>query len=431
MTRLSRRRLLALGGAGIAGALSGCSEGTEPATEGSNGGGNGNGGGDGTGSPTPTATTQPGPELRYPDFADRTAGVVDGIVWHATQRDPTMTQVRVRANRVIGAVKSMRESDTITENDIAELERRTTEMAEYVREAVVPYYPVPDGAVLNGNNALVQQLKLASQRGDTEGQRTQLRRIGALYAKYGDRTFLDSTFPNGPIHAKLFGDVAASAEGDGVFGVFHPASGFVEPVTRDKNADDKTDDGVPQHVHEFPSGHVVIAHAHEHKGGHNLGDHDNEPATRQLYAYRNGQFDIMQDTNAERQILTDFEPHMPDVFRSVSVPDRRSDVVYVTVNAPTRDFVDLPLQIQVFDSVATAAETVDFLLSADVFQEGTTDVAGREWRRIYYTQQDTNVYAFLLQTGPHVITVFPEPVTWEDRVDWPGPFTLSWIAAGN
>lgn len=429
MRRLSRRRLLALGGAGIAGALSGCSEGTEPAAEGSNGDDGSDGGG--TETPTPTATTEPGPELRYPEFTDRTADVAEGIVWHATRWDPTMTEVRVRANRVIGAVKSMREADTVTESDIAELERQTTAMAEYMRETVVPHYPVPDDAVLKGNNVLIQQLKIASQRGDTEGQRTQLRRLEALYGKYGESNFLETTFPNGPIHAKFFGDIAASEESDAVFGVFHPASGFIETVTRDKAPDDSADDGVPQHVHKFPSGHVVVAHAHSHKGGHNLGDHDNEPATRQLYAYRNGQFDIMQDTNAERRVLTDFEPHLLDVFRSVSVPDRRADVVYATVNDPVGDFVGLPLQIQLFDSVATATETVDFLLSADVFQEGTTDVAGREWRKIYYTQQGTNVYAFLLQAGSHIITLFPEPVAWEDRIDWPGPFELSWISGGS
>lgn len=430
MRRLSRRRLLALGGTGLVGALSGCSDGSDAQTA-RPGGGGGNGDETATETSTPTATTEPGPELRHPEFADRTARVADGIVWHATRWRRTMSQVRIHANKVIGAVQSMRTADTITENDIADLEGRTTDMAEYLREAVVTHYPVPDEAVLKGNNVLVQQLKIASRRGDTEGQETYLRRLEALYEKYTQSTFFEDVFPNGPIHAKLFGDIAASEGSDAVFGVFHPASGFVEAVTRDTVPDDPSDDGVPQHVHEFPTGHVVVAHAHGHSDAHHLGDHENEPATRKLYAYRNGQFDVLQDTNAEVPNLTDFEPHLIDVFGSVSVPDRREDVVYATVNAPVADFVDLPLQIQLFDSAATAAETVDFLLSADVFQEGTATVGGREWRRIYYTQQDTNVYAFLLRTGAYVVTLFPEPVAWDDRVDWPGPFERTWIVGGG
>ncbi|MFB6282304.1 MAG: hypothetical protein ABEH40_09820 [Haloferacaceae archaeon] len=426
MRRLSRRRLLALGGTGLVGALSGCSDGSEPATEPADDGGGS--GGTETPTPTPTATTEPGPEIEHPGFADRTGRVANGIVWHATEWGRTMSQVRVRANRVLGQVESLRSADPITENGIAALETAATEMADFLREAVVPHYEIPDESVLNGNNVLIQQLKVASRRGDREGQRTQLRRIELLYRKYAQRSFLETAFRNGPIHAKLLDAVAANA--GALFGAFHPASGFVELVTADK-APDSPDDGVPQHVHEFPSGHIVVAHAHSSDTGHNIGNHANEPTTRQLYAYRNGQFDILQDTNAEVPDVSLFEPHLIDVFGSVNVPDRREDVVYVSVNDPVADFLALPLQIQLFDSVGTAAETVEFLLSADVFQEGTATVGGREWRRIYYTQQGTNIYAFLLQTGSYLVTVFPEPVPWEERVDWPGPFANAWITGGG
>ena len=422
MRRLTRRRLLALGGAGLAGTLGGCSSGSDTNTAPPAGGGGGN---DET--PTPTAaatTTDSGPDLRYPEFADRTAGVADGIIWHATRWNRVMSEVRVHANRVIGAVEEMETADTITENDLAGLERRTTDMAEYLQEAVVPHYTVPDESLLNGNNVHVQQLKLASQRGDSEAQRRQLQRIHTVYQNYGRTSFLESAFPNGPIHAKLYDDIGG---GGAVFGAFHPPSGFVVALTADE-LPKETDDGVPQHVHEFPSGHVVVAHAHSYGGTHSLDNHENEPKTRRLYAYRDGQFDILQDTTPDLPKVVDFQPELIDVFRSVDVPDRRENVVYATVNDPTADFVHLPLQIQRFDSVATARETVDFLLSADVFEEGTTDVAGREWRRIYYTQQETNIYAFLLQTGSYVVTLFPEPVAWEDRVDWPGPFENTWIS---
>lgn len=424
MRRLTRRRLLALGGAGLAGGLSGCSSGSDANTAPPPSGG----GADGT--PTPTATpttTESGPDLRYPDFADRTARVADGIVWHATRWTRVMSEVRVHANRVIGVVEKLQAADTITENDLAGLKRRTTDMADYLQEAVVPHYAVPDESLLNGNNVYVQQLKIASRRGDSGAQDSKLRRIHTVYRNYGRRSFLERAFPNGPIHAKLYEDIGGSGA---VYGAFHPPSGFVVALTAD-TMPEETDDGVPQHVHQFPSGHVVVAHAHSHDGTHSLDDHENEPKTRRLYAYRDGQFDILHDTNPEVPKIVDFEPELIDVFESVSVPDRREDVVYATVNDPTADFVHLPLQIQRFDSVTTARETVEFLLSADVFEEGTAAVAGREWRRIYYTQQETNIYAFLLRTGSYVVTLFPEPVAWGERVDWPGPFENTWVYAGD
>lgn len=424
MRRLTRRRLLALGGTGLAGTLGGCSGGPNsntpvPADDDDE---------EATARPTETtATTTSGPELRHPDFAAVTGRIADGIAWHATRWEDVMAGVRTRAHRVTGKVDGMLSADAITEHDIEELQRRTTVVADYLREHVVPHYGI-EGPVLNGNNVYVQQVKIASQRGDADRRRQYLTRLASLYGNYTRSAFLESTFQNGPIHAKLYDDLVADGS-DAVFGVFHPPSGFVEVATPDRKPKDSTTDGVSQHVHEFPSGHVVVAHVHDHASTHDLGGHDNEPPSRRLYAYRNGQFDILRDANLDRRRFSDFEPELADIFDSVSVPDRREDVVYATVTGMTGDFADLPLQIQRFDSAATAAEAVDFLLSADVFHEGTRDVAGRAWRRVYYTQQGTNLYAFLLRTGKYVTTLFPEPVAWDQRVDWPGPFERTWITA--
>lgn len=429
MDELTRRRLLATGGAGLTGVLAGCADsGGSEETPVSNGGG----GSTPTPTPTPNATTTnatttaPGPEVEYPDFAARTGRIADGIVWHATRWNAAMGQVRNLAYGVVGTTRDLMEAGTVTKTDIAELERKTTAFAEFMRETVVPHYTVED-VLLKGNNVYLQQLKIASRRGDTQGQQQQLRRIEGKYANYTRTSFLETVFRNGPIHAKLYDDLTAGS--DAVFGLFHPDSGFVEVANADKTPDDDATDGVPQHVHELDSGHVVVAHTHDHDDAHNLGEHTNEPTDRRLYAYRNGQFDIVRDPDLDRQDLTTYEPGLTDVFGSVTLPDRHEALVYGTVNTPTANFVQLPFQIQRFESPRAAADAVEFLLSADVFQEGTTDFGGRPWRRVFYTQQETNIYAFLLRTAAYVITVFPESVPWEDRVDWPkGPFRRTWIA---
>ncbi|MFB6304634.1 MAG: hypothetical protein ABEH47_05665 [Haloferacaceae archaeon] len=431
MDELTRRRLLAAAAAGVTGSLSGCSDSSDAGGS-TPGGGSG---GDSTPTPTPTptnttnaTTTAPGPEARYPEFAALTARIADGIVWHATQWQPTMRQVRNLAFRVTGLADDLLSTDTVTENDIAELERRTTAFAEHLRENVVPHYQVED-VLLNGNNVYIQQLKLASRRGDTSGQRQQLQRIKGKYENYTRSSFLESVFRNGPIHAKLYEDMVA---GKGtVFGLFHPASGFVEVAHADEAPKDDSRDGVPQHVHEFNTGHVVVAHTHAHNAAHNLGEHSNEPPDRRLYAYRNGQFDVLRDTNLDTRSFNAYEPELTNVFGAVTLPDRHEEMVYATVNGRTADFTELPLQIQRFGSPRAAADAVEFLLSADVFDEGTETVGGREWRRVFYTQQETNVYAFLLRTGAYVITLFPEAVPWGDRVDWPGPFKGTWITGGG
>ena len=428
---IRRRRLLAAGAAGLVG-LAGCSGGGNDESAGAGGGG---GGDDDSPSPTPTptptpagnatATTTPGPSYELPALVDRTRAIADGIAWHATEWGPAMARLRTLTQRVAGTAEALLNADTVTENDVATVAERTTAVAEYLADEIQPHYPV-SRPVRDGNNVHVQQLKVASRRGDVRRRDDALRRLRRIYTNYSDPEFHERVFTNGPITAKLYDDLGASD--DVVYGIFHPPSGFVEVVHADDTPDDPATDGVPAHVHEFPSGHVTIAHVHGRSGPHGLGDHENEPRSRRLYAYRNGVIDVLEDTRLERRQFDDFEPALTGLFGSVGLPDRRTDVAYVTVNRRSADFAALPAQIQTFDGVETAAEGVSFLLDTDVFQDGTERVDGRTWRRIYYTQQGTTVYAFLLRAGPYVLTVFPESVPWGQRVDWPdGPFSPTWL----
>lgn len=434
MHELTRRRLIAAGTAGLAGALAGCSDTSPTPTDGGNGSGSGGGSG-GNGKKTtakPTPTTTKGPQLDFPDLAKATETIVDSVAWHATSYTQVMTQLRVHGGQVSGFGKTLREAESVTENDLQELESKTTAMAEFVRTNVQPYYPVSD-AVIDGNNTYVQQVKLAAQRGDPSALDAALQRLVDFYANYGRRSFTEAQFPNGPIHQKLFDRLRRGGKTDNaIFGVFHPPSGFYTACHRDARPDEDTEDGVPQHVHEWPSGHVVVTHTHQHDAGHSLQAHLNEPRNRKILAYRDGQFDILSDDDPGNPRVLAYSVHLSDIFGPVSLPDERDDVVYVTVNEPTPDFDESVLQIQTFESVDAAKAAVETLLSADVFEQGTFPLVNAkdyrlDLRRIYYSHQGTTFYAFLLQVGRSVVTFAPNDREWGSKIEWPGEIAFTWF----
>jgi hypothetical protein len=431
MHELTRRRLIAASTAGLAGALAGCSD-TSPTPGGENGSGGGNST-EQTNTETPTATTTAGPSIDYPDLAEATERIVDSIAWHATSYDDVMTQVRVHGNQVSNLAGDLRESGSVTENDLDELESRTTAMAEFVRTNVQPYYPVSD-AVVDGNNTYVQQVKIASQRGDAGAIDSSLQRLEGFYANYGRRPFIDEQFPNGPIHQRLFDRLRRGTKAENaVFGVFHPESGFYTACHHDDKPKDPTQDGVPQHVHEWESGHVVVSHTHAHEGSHTLQGHMNEPRDRKLLAYRDGQIDQLSDADPEDPRLTAYGVERPDVFGPVSLPDEREDLVYVTVNERTEEFDASVMQIQTFETVEGAESAVEGILAADVFEEGTFTLVDKkdytlDLQRIYYAHEGTTFYSYLLQLGRIVVAFTPDETEWGSQTDWPDEVTMTWFA---
>lgn len=434
MHELTRRRLIAAGTAGLAGALAGCSDTSPTPTDG--GSGSGSGGGNGQGKTTtkkPTPTTTKGPKIDFPDLAKATDTIVDSIVWHATSYTQVMSQLRVHGGRIASFGKDLREAKSVTQNDLEQLESMTTAMAEYVRTNVQPYYPV-SGAVIDGNNTYVQQVKLAAQRGDPSALDSSLQRLVDFYGNYGRRSFTEDQFQNGPIHQKLFDRLRrGKGANNAIFGVFHPASKFYAACHRDAVPEDATEDGVPQHVHEWPSGHLVVTHTHKHDAAHSLQAHLNEPRSRKILAYRDGQFDILSDDDAGNPRVLAYSVHRSDIFGPVSLPDEREEMVYVTVNEPTPDFDESVLQIQTFDSVDAAKAAVETLLSADVFEQGTYPLVNAknyrlDLRRIYYSHQGTTFYAYLLQVGRNVVTFAPNETEWGSKVDWPDEISLTWFA---
>jgi hypothetical protein len=428
------------GAAGLLGALAGCSD-ESPESSGGSGGESG-GGSDDTPTPTPTASGTPTAELRYPELAAQTGLVAENVVWLGAERDEMMTQLRIRTNRVLGAIQSIRNASSVTQNDLTRLEDATTAVAEFVRQNVQPYFPVQN-AVTNGNNTFVQQVKLAAERGDSGSLDQALQRAQTFYVNYTKSTYFDDQFPNDVVHARLYDRMTRDDTDKMLFGLFYPATDHVAICHADREPDDISENGVPHHEHTWESGHVVTAHAHPHGDAHEVEDHENEPVDRLVYAYNRetGAFDVLEDDEPDEQGMDEYVVRRSDVFAPIRLTDRHVDEAFLTVSSTEtqddedlgRNFGDnLPVHLQRFGTAREAEAAVEDLLAANVFQQGVgriqdDDDDAREWRRVYYTRGEATLYAYMLQVGQVVVTAAPAETEWGNRADWPGALVDCWL----
>ena len=435
---LTRRRVVA-GTTALVAALAGCSDESGDGGEngsGGDGGENGSGGESGTPTPGPEQTPSgtPTPQTAYPDLAERTLTVAESLRWHATEYDAATRQLRTLANQVVGVVAELRETSSVTANDLTRIEDATTAVAEFVRQNIQPYYPVED-AVSNGNNTFVQQVKLAAERGDPQSLDSALERLERYYGNYTDRPFYETNFPNDVVHERLYGRATRDGATSLLFGLFHPDSDYVAVANEDRT-DDLNTDGVAQHAHTWDSGHVSVTHVHPHDDAHTTRNHDDEPTDRRVYAYNRdaGRVDILADAAPDQLRMDAYEPRHTDVFGPVRLSESATDESYVEVGYTDDDFGTTTIaHLQTFPTVDDTQSAVQELLAADVFEQGTGRIIddvdeAREWRRVFYTRDDVTLYAFTLELGRVLVTVAPSETEWANRADWPGPLADCWLA---
>jgi hypothetical protein len=360
--------------------------------------------------------------------------VFNSILWHATERDRTMTRLRTLTNRVLGIAGEMSSSASVTQNDLTRLEDATTAVAEFVRQNVQPYYPVRN-PVTDGNNTFVQQVKLAARRGDPQGLDQALTRLRNFYSNYTSQSYFNTRFPNDVIHQRLYPRMTRAQETDVLFGLFHPGADYVAVSHVDDKPDDINADGVPQHAHEWDSGHVTVTHVHPHDDLHGLDDHQNEPVDRLTYAYNrdSGGFDILRDDAPDDQRMDEYVVERSSIFEPVRVPEQHVDEGYLQVGYPSRDFASpLPVHFQKFQNALDAQRALENLLAADVFQQGTGQIIqddndARDWRRVFYTQRGASYYGYMLELGDFLVTIGPSGTEWGNRTDWPEAVARSWL----
>jgi hypothetical protein len=216
---------------------------------------------------------------------------------------------------------------------------------------------------------------------------------------------------------------------------YPPGDNFTTQTFSDEYSD-RTSDAVRPHAHEFATGQRVYAHAHTHGAGHDIYDHENERPNGIIYAFSDGAVDILEDTQAWRERVGDYEPAYTNVFDATVAREGRVDHAYVTANRLVtgtdndEQFAGVPVFVQRFESEEAAAAAVETLLSTTLGEDGTTSMANREWTRVYYDYDGPNLYANLHQVGEFVIATGVSPRPHRDRSQdqqWPGQLKLSWL----
>ena len=436
----TRRRLLAVTSsltfpalAGCTGLVGGGSEGDSSTGESSD---DGTGGSNAEQTATATETATPTPEPPQDQaFLDRTRAVMDQISWFGSEYERARRRYLLRAKPVQETVATLRERNTLAAADVSELRAKTTALATYVREELAPYFEL-ERRLRNGDNTFVRDFAAAVERGDSQASQDALGRLSVFYNRITAATYIEQHLSAHPIEEPLHGLLQSSSEEKTIFGVSYPPGDNFTTQTFSDEYSDRSDDAVRPHTHTFQTGQRVFDHAHTHGAGHDVTDHTNERPDGLLYTFSQGAVDIMKDTKAWRERLADYEPEYTNVFDAVVAREGRQDYAYVMANRLVTDpskeaqFGGKPIFLQRFESEERAVSALNTLMETTLGDDGTTTLAGREWRRVYYDYDGANLYANVLQVGEFLLatSVSPEPHTDRTEKDqWPEQLKLSWL----
>jgi hypothetical protein len=438
----SRRRILGLTSSLTLPLLAGCTglfgSGGGDGDDGESGGGGGGGdsGGESTAtpSPTPTETPTPTPEPESA-FLVRTRRIMDEISWFGTEYERAMRQYVLQVKPVTDTIETLRDRNTLTSSDVAQLRSRTTELATFVSEELAPHFDL-DLALRNGNNVHVRNFEAAVEQDDTAAIQDTLSRLAVFYNRVTNDSYVAQNLSAHPIEEPLHGYLGANAGTKTIFGVSYPPGDNFTTQTFSDEYSDRGSDDVRPHSHEFPTGQRVFAHAHEHGATHDIYDHENERPSGLVYTFSDGAVDILKDTQVWRERLADYEPEYTNAFDATVSREGRVDYAYVTANKLVTDtsseeqFASEPVFVQRFESPEAAAAAEESLLSTTLGADGTTTLAGREWTRVFYDYDGPNLYANLYRTGEFLLAASLSPTPHRERSadqQWPEQLELSWL----
>ncbi|WP_136602236.1 hypothetical protein [Salinigranum halophilum] len=435
----SRRRMLTLASslslpllAGCTGMLGSSDEGDSDSAGGSDDSGGGGSAADATATPTETPTPTPEPTS---EFLVRTRNVMDEISWFGTQYQRARRRYLLEVKPVTETIAKLKQVNTLTSGDVEELRSKTTALATYVSEELAPHFEL-DAALRRGNNIYVRNFEAAVQQNDTAAQQDTLGRLDVFYTRATNESYLDQHLSAHPIEAPLHDYLSSDTQGQAIFGVSYPPGDNFTTQTFSDEYSDRASDEVRPHEHEFPTGQRVYAHAHTYDAGHDIYDHENERPNGIIYAFSDGAIDILEDTQAWRERLGDYEPAYTNVFDATVTREGRVDYAYVMANRlvtktdSDEQFAGVPIFVQRFESPEAAATGVDTLFSTTLGEDGTVRLANREWTRVFYDYDGPNLYANLHQIGEFILVTGVSPRPHRDRSreqQWPEQLKLSWL----
>jgi hypothetical protein len=437
----TRRRLLAVTSSLALPALAGCTglvgggSGSDGDSSGSgdDGGGGGGGGSTDTATTTATETATATPEPNR-EFLERTRAVMDQISWFGTEYERARRRYVLQVKPVQDTIATLRERNTLTEGDVAELRSKTTSLATFVTEELMPYFEI-EYRLRNGENSFVRGFATAVERDDSQATQDALSRLSVFYNRITTDAYIEQNLSAHPIEEPLHGLLQSGGEGKAIFGVSYPPGDNFTTQTFSDEYSDRGPDDVRPHAHTFPTGQTVLDHAHKYGANHDIYDHENERPDGLVYAFSQGSVDIMKDTKAWRERLADYQPEYTNVFDAVVAREGREDYAYVMANnlvtgRNEAQFGGRPIFLQRFESEERAAAALETLLETTLGGDGTTTLAGREWHQVYYDYDGANLYANVLQVGEFLLATSVSPTPHSDRSaedEWPTQLKLSWL----
>ncbi|WP_372910832.1 hypothetical protein [Salinigranum sp.] len=435
----SRRRVLALTSSLSLPLLAGCTGmlgSGDDADAGESGDSDGGGGGsnEATETPTPTKTPTPTPEPES-EFLVRTRTVMDEIRWFGTRYESARRRYLLEVKPVAETIAKLKDVNTLTMGDVEELRSKTTDLATYVSEELAPHFEL-DAALRKGNNVYVRNFAAAVEQDDTAAQQNALSRLDVFYTRATNESYLDQNLSASPIEDPLHSLLGSGRGGETIFGVSYPPGDNFTTQTFSDDYSGRARDEIRPHTHEFATGQRVYAHAHTYDAGHSIYDHENERPTGVIYAFSDGAIDILEDTQAWRERVGDYEPAYTNVFDATVVREGRVDYAYVMANKlvtgtdSDEQFAGVPIFVQRFESEDAAVAAMETLLSTTLGEDGTTRMGNREWTRVYYDYDGPNLYANLHRIGEFVIATSVSSRPHRDRSrdqQWPEPLMLSWL----
>ncbi|SDZ75682.1 hypothetical protein SAMN04488065_0071 [Haloplanus vescus] len=365
-------------------------------------------------SATPTATPVADAEL-----AAATTAIVDEYAWFRDDYDSALTQFRVAVGSVYDTLSEIQSASERTEADVTAFREASTDLASFVQSTLQPHFDV-DAALRIGDNVYVRDFERAVSRDDQQLQDSVLSRAKSYYQRVRSSGYVANELSRRPVHDSLYDMLVPSGAGDHIVALV--GDEFVTWAHPDKT-ESTSDDGVAQHTHEFPSGYRVYTHAHDHRTGHSLRDHTNEPPLNELYAYGDGDVAILEDAASWRERLDDFQPAFTGLFAPLK-SENPATALTLFLGTIGPNFDSTPVYVETFESVDAAQAAVD----DDIGTEGTTTLAGQEWERVFYDAADTTIYAYRLRAGSAVVAALPSDVPWERRRDPAADLKGTWLA---
>jgi len=371
--------------------------------------------------PTETATATPtATPVADAELAAATTNILDEYEWFRDDYDGAMTRFRITVGTVYDTLSEIQSVSDRTQEDVTAFREASAGLASFVQSTLGPHFAV-DPALRIADNVYVRDFERAVSRGDRQLQESVLSRAKSFYQRVRSNGYISNELSRRPVSDALYDMLIPSGATDRIVALI--GDEFVTWAHPDLT-ESTADDGIDQHVHEFPEGYRVYTHSHAHGTGHATVDHTNEPPLNELYASGDDGVAILEDTADWRERLDDFKPALTGLFAPLESESRTLGLT-LFLGYVGDGFTSSPVYVESFDGVDAARAAVN---DDSVGVEGTTTLASREWERIFYDAAETTVYAYRLRAGSTVVAALPSNVPWERRRDPAADLTGTWLA---